>query len=339
MRATMAPWDTEVVRLRPEHSVEELTAAVDDLRIQVGNFAAWSAGPNLDALRNTYLTWVRDAEQIARRFLSDVPADRFATSRWSSVLSDSVPRERLWSVIEGDASAQLDWFGSAVDELTTAPTPRESWPDRLWRTGTVRLFMSHLASEKAFVGAVREELLEVGVDGFVAHDAIEPSAAWQSEIEHALETSDAFVGLLHPGFGASNWTQQEVGWAVARRIPLLTVRLGEVPTAFVGKFQAPSGDPRSPWAVASTIAIWLSTLPDLGSPVVRGLMSAVRTAPSFKDAEAAALRVERMGRLSPALLDELGDAYLHNDQLYPRHVGARVIQRILGAHGRTLPTP
>jgi len=328
-----------VVRLRPDQTLEQFRNGVENLVLQVGNFAAWSAGPSHDGLRNEYLRWVRDAEALARRYLFDVPTDQFATNRWRSVVENTVPHEHLWSVVEGDAKAQLDWFSGALADLDGAAAPiADTSSDGFWRPGQIRAFISHLASEKEFAGLVSDELATIGVQGFVAHDTIEPSLEWQAEIERALRTAHIFVGLIHPGFSASYWTQQEVGWAAGRSIPLFMVRLGEDPRGFPAKFQAPSLVGRDAQRVATAIAVWLSQEATFGTTVTDHLISQVRTARSFKEAEAAALRVEQMGKLSASLLDELERAYLSNNQLYPHHIGARVIERILRAHHRPLPT-
>ena len=120
---------------------------------------------------------------------------------------------------------------------------------------------------------MNEELRQIGIDGFVAHVSIEPDAEWQEEIEHALLSCDVLVGLLHPGFSASYWTQQEVGWALGRGIPVQMIRLGEDPVGFRAKRQARSPrNPPTPWSVASSIAVGLSTHPTFGPTVVARLV-------------------------------------------------------------------
>lgn len=47
----------------------------------------------------------------------------------------------------------------------------------------------------------------VGVHGLVAHDTMEIEKPWQSQIEIALRTAEAFVGLVHPAFNGSPWCQ------------------------------------------------------------------------------------------------------------------------------------
>jgi hypothetical protein len=53
-----------------------------------------------------------------------------------------------------------------------------------------------------------------------------------------LASMDAFVALLTEKFHTSEWTDQEVGYALGRGVPLIAVKLGADPYGFIGKFQA-----------------------------------------------------------------------------------------------------
>lgn len=199
------------------------------------------------------------------------------------------------------------------------------------------MFLSHISAEHAFVSQVNDELRQIGIDGFVAHVSIEPDTDWQDEIESALLSSDAFVGLLHRGFSASIWTQQEVGWALGRGIPVQMIRLGEDPVGFRAKRQARNPRKATPWSVASSIAVGPSTYPTLGPTVVDRLVRSLAEASSFVAGREAAERLDDVGTLTGPVLDAIETAYLGNDQIYPKHVGAAVVERILKSHGRELP--
>jgi hypothetical protein len=72
----------------------------------------------------------------------------------------------------------------------------------------------------------------------VAHEDIHPTQEWQDEIENALSSMDAFVAVLTPDFHESFFTDQEVGFALARGVPMIALKLGRDPYGFIGKFQA-----------------------------------------------------------------------------------------------------
>lgn len=132
--------------------------------------------------------------------------------------------------------------GSSATKSTEV-TPTAPIPERIWgRDSTFRLFLSHLAKHKAEVSKVKQCLTAFwGIASFVAHDDIEPTRAWQDEIESALRSMDAFAALLVDGFKTSNWCDQEVGFAVARGVPVVPVRLGQDPYGFIGRIQGTVG--------------------------------------------------------------------------------------------------
>lgn len=111
-----------------------------------------------------------------------------------------------------------------------------------WRKGMFRLFVSHLAVHRVFAASLQEALLDFGVSCFIAHNDIEPTQEWQTQIETALATSDALIALLHQNFHASNWTDQEIGFAMGRGVPVFAVRFDQDPYGFIGRFQAFNGN-------------------------------------------------------------------------------------------------
>jgi hypothetical protein len=131
--------------------------------------------------------------------------------------------------------------GYIVEE---APKPGIDPP--FWRQRMFRLFVSHLASEKVFAGQLQEALLAYGISAFVAHNDIEPALEWQSQIEAALATADSLVALLHPKFHESKWTDQEIGFAMGRGLPVFAVRFGQDPYGFIARFQAFTGGGKTP---------------------------------------------------------------------------------------------
>ena len=109
---------------------------------------------------------------------------------------------------------------------------------RIWGDEGYRIFFSHKAEVKKETSALKERLKLFGISCFVAHEDIHPTKEWQNEIENALFSMDAFVALMTEGFHDSLWTDQEVGVAFGRGVPIISVKLGKDPYGFIGKFQA-----------------------------------------------------------------------------------------------------
>jgi hypothetical protein len=206
-----------------------------------------------------------------------------------------------------------------------------------WKPGYVRLFISHSSRHREYVGKVSDELAVVGIDGFVAHNTMEYNRPWQAQIEQALKTMDAFVIFAHPEVNESPWCQQEVGWALSRRVPKYVVRMGADPAGFLGIAQWPSATFESHGQVAAIIREWLATELDLGEKIVRGLFEALENANNYVDAGAASERIASLGDLSEAHWAELNRIYWENDQLHGGALATRQLRPFYQGNDREWP--
>lgn len=131
-------------------------------------------------------------------------------------------------------AAELDLVpaGAAIGQQLVPP---KNWEG----TKEFRLFISHISKDKAIATRLKQALAKYDIAGFVAHEDIEPAQAWQDEIERGLQTMDALIAVHTVGFSASNWTQQEIGFALGRGVKIISFKMdSEDPTGFIGKHQA-----------------------------------------------------------------------------------------------------
>ncbi len=157
---------------------------------------------------------------------------------------------------------------------------------KCWTPGYFRLFISHLAKYREEAGAIQGLLKPYGISSFVAHNDIEPTAEWQTEIENALATCDAMVALLREGFHTSRWTDQEIGYAMGRNRLVIAVRLGEDPYGFIGRFQGISGGALTQAALATQIFAILKHNDRTKDRIAYGLMANFVQSNSFREAKA-----------------------------------------------------
>lgn len=208
-----------------------------------------------------------------------------------------------------------------------------------WKPGYVRTFLSHSASHQKFVGEVADELAVSGIHGFVAHTTMTVSKPWQTQIEQALRSMQAFVALVDSEFKGSAWCQQEVGWALGRRVPYFVVRIGADPVGFIGRDQWPDASDNDARKVASQISTWVSGLDELGTSVVDGMFTALRSATNYFDAEAAVKRLVTLGDLTDEQFDELEEIWWSNDQLYRGVLPSKAMKPFYQENGRAWPPP
>lgn len=143
-----------------------------------------------------------------------------------------------------------------------APASAALAPPRNWaETKDFRLFISHLAVEKLKATRLKECLAPYGIAGFVAHEDIHPTLEWQSEIERGLWAMDALIAIHTPGFSQSIWCQQEVGFALGRGVKIISLKMGEDPTGFIGKHQALARRDRTAEEISKEVAAILADDP------------------------------------------------------------------------------
>lgn len=207
----------------------------------------------------------------------------------------------------------------------------------LWSSGYVRVFLSHSAHHKQFVGQVADELAVSGIHAFVAHDTMEYEQPWQDQIEQGLRTMQAFVALIHPEFLGSAWCQQEVGWALGRGVPRYVIRYPADPAGFIGRTQWPQANGMSAREVAALILEWVSRIPEFSDQIVEGLLAALSAAQNYIDAGATARRIATIDTLTPQQWAKLAEIYHSNDQVGRAGLVGQALAPYYRDHGQVWP--
>jgi hypothetical protein len=151
--------------------------------------------------------------------------------------SDFDKVEYVKTTLRGVADATMARIAEDLEvsaAVTPVLRPPRNWPDDT----KFRLFIGHISPDKDKATRLRDCLAPYYISGFVAHQDIHPTADWQLEIERALHAMDAFLAIHTKGFSNSFWTQQEIGFAVARGAKIISFKMGEDPTGFISKQQA-----------------------------------------------------------------------------------------------------
>lgn len=179
---------------------------------------------------------------------------------------------------------------------------------RIWGDDGFRLFLSHKADVKTETASLKNRLQLFGISCFVAHEDIHPTKAWQDEIENALASMDGFVALMTENFHDSDWTDQEVGYAVARGVPIIAVRLGKDPYGFIGKFQALT----STWQTAHEDIV---TILIKNGKMIEAYIQALRGCPNWDSGNVLAKALPGIEKLTEHQVDAIVAAYNETDEL------------------------
>lgn len=214
----------------------------------------------------------------------------------------------------------LDWRENSGSLLTSTSASIQNSKEkllRIWKNPSfLRLFISHKETIKTKAKELKDAFEYFGVSCFVAHEDIVPTLVWQPEIENALFSMDAILVLLTPDFKDSDWTGQEVGVAIGRQVPIISVRLGMDPFGFFGKYQAlPFRNTQPIKNLAHSIydLLWGNQI--LKQRLVDSLVSRFETSESFNQSNELMDYLERIDYASPEIIKRLSNAKESNVQV------------------------
>lgn len=194
-----------------------------------------------------------------------------------------------------------------------APKPGIDPP--FWRPRMFRVFISHLSTERAYAAQLQEALLPFGITAFVAHNDIEPTLEWQSQIEAALTTADSLIALLHPQFHESKWTDQEIGFAMGRGLPVFAVRFGQDPYGFVARFQAFTGNGKTVTALAQELFDAYRKNKQTQKRIAEVLVTLFETSPTFASAKTRVGYLEDLTTWDTSFISRIKSALESNSQI------------------------
>lgn len=189
-----------------------------------------------------------------------------------------------WQSVYIDVESNDDNWRSRHEDalLRKIKNVSSSAVSHIWGNLGVRLFLSHKIEYKKETEKLKEELKVYGISSFVAHTSIQPTREWLKEIENALLSMDAFVALLCDKFRESQWTDQEVGYAFCRGVPIISISLTEQdPHGFMSKDQKMLGSWDDIPKMAADIFSVLAEKPGFAEKLKDAAVEAFVNAPSF----------------------------------------------------------
>ena len=212
--------------------------------------------------------------------------------------------------LEMESGEDHEWRKNSGLLLTGRRAVSPSAIKQIWDSEGFRVFLSHKSEVNKETATLKNKLQLFGITSFVAHEDIHPTKAWQEEIESALASMDGFIALMTKNFHDSEWTDQEVGFAFARGVPIIAVRLDkEDPYGFIGKFQG----------LTST---WTSLADEIVKILIKNdrmfsaYIKALRKCDSWDSGNILAKVLPAIEHLTTSQIDELVAAYNETRELH-----------------------
>lgn len=241
---------------------------------------------------------------------------------YNDVMRGSEEAKQLDKIILKPSTEEISIIGDDVD-------------DSMWKPGLFRLFISHLTENKESASNLKKCLLMYGIDGFVAHEDIQPSKEWQLELEKALFTMDALCAIVVPKFIESQWCDQEVGIALGQRKLVISINKGRNPYGFFGKYQASQSNSKDANVVAKNV--WLTIITNEKTKLIyfKKLIEVILNTTNESDALQYIKVLENCKGISKQYIEKLRDNWNHNFFLFTSQELVDSINPVFEKYGLT----
>lgn len=188
----------------------------------------------------------------------------------------------------------------------------------IWELGRIRLFISHRDKYKAQANELATLLATYGISAFVAHDSIEPMEKWQTTILKGLDTMEIMLAFVTDDFHDSYWTNQEIGYALARNIPVISLKLQKNdPAGFISEKQALRGSLDNLNHSITELYDVLANKLGNQSRMQTALIEAFATSPDWNETTDRFNRLKKhINKLNETEVERIISAFKENDQLH-----------------------
>lgn len=248
---------------------------------------------------------LNDDETLRERIRSDL-----------NKCANAVPSEYIRAVgLEAEDEYDIEFQGSRTVSGAPATSPESL---AFWKPGEIRLFVSHRDAHKREARSLGEALSQYGISAFIAHDTIEPLSTWRDEIRKGLETMEVMLAFVTDDFAESAWTNQEVGYALGKGVPIVSLQLqSRAPSGFIETSQAIKGRIAQPALSAEGIYKILADKLGNRERLQNALVAAFVASPDFNETKD---RFDRMASVTAKLSDReltmIVSGFEENDQLH-----------------------
>ncbi len=197
----------------------------------------------------------------------------------------------------------------------------------------VPAFLSYSSKDKILAGKVKKALEEFGFDVFLAHDSISPSVEWQREILKQVRNRKVFIALLTNAFDESEWTDQETGFAIAKRAVMVPLDVEKGPSGFLKSYQAirldSSDIEETCFKIAKSVA---SRSERFGKEIRAVLIKNLGDAESYDGAGSIASKLRQIDGLTSEEINQLLMLASENSQVYESGSASTHLRQLISKH-------
>ena len=209
---------------------------------------------------------------------------------------------------------------------------------------SVRVFISYSTKDAELAGGIKRGLEQLGMDVFIAHEDITPSAEWIETILENLKSTDVFMPVITEDFSKSDWTDQESGIAFAGEKIIIPISVkSHQPYGFINKFQSAKisdyikGE-SIPYIIPcyEIVQAMVQAHPKFGDQILDSILRALKESSTFDDAGNLSKLLTLYEALDKSVATPIFEAAVKNRQIYGSRTARPHIKALFQKHSKHL---
>lgn len=187
----------------------------------------------------------------------------------------------------------------------------------------LKVFISYSSQDKSLGGLFKQCFVDyAGFSVFLAHEDIAPALEWEFKMIKNLKEADVIIPLITDNYRASEFTDQELGMALAWNKIIIPIKLSDInPYGFIKKYQALKCQCNHNDIInaVATVVFVLTENKEFNKfkeVVVNSVAEAFNKSSSFKTTRIIIRILTKIKSFNSKQIDGLKKAIRNNDQVY-----------------------
>jgi len=201
----------------------------------------------------------------------------------------------------------------------------------------IKVFLSYSTIDKILTGKIKNYLEDYGLEVFLAHEDIAPSAEWQKVVLQNLENCDVFIPIITENFKSSEWTDQEIGIALAKGKFIIPLSIDIVPYGFLNKLQSLKLGSKPIYLSCEEIIKILKGNSKFERLLLNSVIKTFLNSGNFKEARnKSRILLKFDDTFTAEQIDEIIRGSIQNNQIYNSFGAQKVLEELIQRHNKVI---
>ncbi len=194
----------------------------------------------------------------------------------------------------------------------------------------VSVFLSYADKDKEVANTLHDKLSEQNIDVFISSKDLIISDIWLNELKAQIEKCELFMVLLSNNFRSAEYTDHEVGYAIANNKRIYTVRIDDLePYGFMRQYHAKIISPEIKNSEINELSHGLIRYVNDGVLALDEQIKTLKTSTSYREANANAKFLSDCSYFTNEQINNIAKIYQENREVRDAWTSGPICRQII----------